>query len=156
MKQIPLTQGKVALVDDEDYECVSRFKWRARRDKKTWYAETGPCDASIFMHNFILDNAPGMEGDHKNGNGLDNRRQNIRPATRSQNCMNRKGWSKHGYKGVYKVSTNNRYGARIQVDGRMLALGCYDSAEGAALAYDKAAAAYHRDFAQLNFPERVR
>lgn len=155
MKEIPLTQGKVALVDNEDYERVSKFKWRARRDKKTWYAETGLSEESIFMHNFILGNEPGIEGDHKNGNGLDNQHRNIRIATRSQNCMNRKGWSKNGYKGVYKVSTNSKYGARIQVDGCMLALGCYDTPERAALAYDNATIEHHGDFAQLNFPERL-
>ena len=157
MKRIPLTHGKVALVDDRDYKRVSQFRWRARRDRnanETWYAETGSTKGGdfIFMHNFILGNDPKIETDHKNGDGLDNQRHNIRPATRSQNCMNRKGWSKHGYKGVYKVTNWHKYGARIQVDGRMLQLGCFDTAEAAAVAYDEAAARYHRDFAKFNFP----
>jgi hypothetical protein len=155
MREIPLTQGKVALVDDEDYERVSRLSWRARRDKKTWYAETGSAEQAIFMHTFILGLSAGPETDHKDGNGLNNRRENIRPATRSNNCMNRKGWSKNGFKGVYRVTNSSRWGARIQAAGRMIQIGCYDSPEAAARAYDIAALRYHGEFARLNFLEAL-
>lgn len=151
MKEIPLTQGKVAIVDDGDYERVSQFKWRVRRDKKTWYAETGPNDQAIFLHNFILQTPPGYEGEHRDGDGLNNRRDNLRVATRSQNCMNRHGWSMHGYKGVYKVSTGDKYGARIQVNKKMVQIGCFDSPEAAARAYDVEATKLHGEFAKLNF-----
>ncbi len=153
MKELPLTQGKVALIDDEDYERACRLKWRARRDKKTWYAETGPIDEQlVFLHNFILQTPPGYEGEHRDGNGLDNRRKNLRIATRSQNCMNRKGWSMHGYKGVYKISTGVKYGARLQINKKMIQIGCFYSPEEAARAYDVAALRYHGEFARLNFP----
>lgn len=151
MKTIRLTQGKVALVDDEDFAFVSRFRWRARRDKKTWYAETGSGSKSIFMHAILLGLDADEEGDHRDGDGLNNRRNNIRKATRSQNCMNRNGWSKHGFKGVYLVATNGRYGARIQVQKKMIQIGCFDTAEAAARAYDSAALKYHGEFARLNF-----
>jgi len=153
MREISLTQGKVALVDDEDYERVSALSWRAHKDKKTWYVETSINGETVFMHKFILGLGPEIEADHKDGNGLNNSRSNIRPATRSNNCMNRVGWSKHGYKGVYKVSTGSKFGARIQAVGRMVGLGCHDSPEEAARAYDRAALNYHGEFAKLNFPE---
>lgn len=151
MKEIPLTQGRIALIDDEDYERVMRFRWRARRDKKTWYAETGPSDRSVFLHNFILGTAPGFEGEHRDSDGLNNRRGNLRIATRSQNCMNRRGWSKYGYKGIYKISTGDRYGARIQVGKKIHQIGCFDSPEEAARAYDVEAIKLHGEFAKLNF-----
>jgi len=153
MREIPLTQGKVALVDDEDYERVARLSWRAHYSKGTWYAETGGGEDVVAMHSFILGLPRGSEADHKDRDGLNNCRENIRPATRSNNCMNRQGWSRHGFKGVYKVSTGLKYGARIQVDGRMIGLGCYDSAEAAARAYDIAALRHHGKFARLNFQD---
>src|SRR6266487_2555210 len=118
MREIPLTQGKVALVDDEDYERVARLSWRAHYSKGTWYAETGGGEDVVAMHSFILGLPRGSEADHKDRDGLNNCRENIRPATRSNNCMNRQGWSRHGFKGVYKVSTGLKYGARIQEIGR--------------------------------------
>lgn len=157
MKEIPLTQGMVAIVDDEDYELVSRYKWFAdRRGKysiryyacrKTYIDERR---VNEYMHHAILGH---VRVDHKNGNGLDNRRENIRIATQSQNMANRRSQanSQSPYKGVRKVKL--RWRAYIKPNEKPIHLGYFDTAEEAARAYDWAAKRIYGDFALLNFPE---
>jgi len=91
MKAIPLTQGQKAMIDDKDYELVSHLKWHAIRIRRTFYAQsrlsTKPSKA-VLMHRFILDAPSEMEVDHRNGDTLDNRRNNLRIATRPQNGRN--------------------------------------------------------------------
>src|SRR5665213_3111116 len=89
MREIQLTKGKIALVDDADYEYLSQFKWQAhRRGGKTYYAKTDIGRRSVGMHQLVMD-AGDLEVDHRDGNGLDNRRSNLRLATHSQNQCNR-------------------------------------------------------------------
>lgn len=149
-KEIPLTRGKFALVDDEDYEELSRYKWHA---SKSGYAlrnvrENGKL-RDIFMHLTILKPPPGFEGDHIDRDSLNNTRANLRPATRSQNAINT-GYRKGRFRGVCKEGAF--WGARIKTDGKGVWLGTYATAEEAALAYDTAAVEQHGEFADLNFP----
>ncbi len=98
---------------------------------------------------------PSIEVDHKDGNGLDCRRHNVRPATKQQNQANRgpRANNASGFKGVSWFPRQRRWYARIGVDGRNLYLGVYESAAAAARAYDAAARTHFGEFAKLNFPE---
>ena len=98
MREIPLTKNKVAVVDDEDYERIAQFKWHSvcmGLYRKIWYAVRDARDGEqmeierIYMHREIMGATPGVEIDHRNGDGLDNRKQNLRPATHAQNIRNR-------------------------------------------------------------------
>lgn len=154
MKMIPLTQGKFALVDDEDFEYLTQWKWCAVRSDTTFYAERGESGHHIRMHADIMNNPKGMEVDHRNRNGLDNRRENLRVCTNQQNKMNRGRFSSNtsGFKGV-SLTDHGTYQARIQVNKKRINLGSFADATQAARAYDKAANQYFGEFAWLNFPD---
>lgn len=152
-KQIPLTQGKFALVDDDDYERVSQHRWCAKKDHKTHYATR--CvylpgkETTQSLHRFILNAPPKTQIDHINGNGLDCRKENLRYCNHQQNCVNRFGLSKKHYKGIRK--SKNRWTASICVMGRQMYLGSFASQELAARVYDRAARKYFGEFAKTNF-----
>ena len=156
-KEIPLTQGKVAIVDDEDFEMLSRFKWCARKSDGglLWYAcrkeRINGRQHQQQMHRLILNAPAGLFCDHINGNGLDNRRCNIRLATPQQNGMNQRvhAKSKTGFKGV-TVSTCGKYQAQIKVNGKLIYLGSFADKTSAAIVYNEAAIKYHGEFANLN------
>src|SRR6266576_5977344 len=98
MKEIELTQGYVALIDNEDFDWINQHKWNTLTgyyNKKYAFNTTAG-----LMHRFILDTPPDMEVDHKDGNTLNNQRSNIRNCTKSQNLMNKKKYGKGKYKGV--------------------------------------------------------
>lgn len=170
-KEIALTQGKTAIVSTEDYEWLIQFSWYAgyRKRGDGYYsaqrnikAEGKAHQTTIYMHREIakkmlgLTELPdGYDVDHRNGNALDNRRSNLRLATKSQNKQNlhaRLGSS--GYKGVSKTRTG-RWRARIMVNRKSIALGEYDAKEEAAHAYDVAAVKCFGEFANLNFPNEL-
>jgi hypothetical protein len=137
MKEIQLTQGMKALVDDEDYEFLNTFKWCANKIGSTFYAATGLADGRVFhMHSLILQKTSGYEIDHINRNGLDNRRSNIRLVTRSDNNRNSKIRSDNttGVKGVYYNKTNNNWYARIAVNKKWKYIGSFSTKEEAVIA----------------------
>lgn len=155
MREIPLTRGLRALVDDEDYTIVSAVgKWQAIESRGGFYAAHNTRGPRTYMHRLLL---PGAElVDHINGDGLDNRRSNLRPADHSRNSMNSRA-KKTGssrYKGVAAHrSLTNPWRAQIKVAGKALALGAFSSQIDAARAYDIAAVQYFGEFARLNFPQ---
>lgn len=155
-KLIKLTQGKHAIVDDDDYEWLMGWKWCARWSGYTWYARSSKQVESkqvfIQMHNLILDTPSGQQGDHRNHNGLDNRRSNIRIATRSQNGGNRLpviGKSSK-FKGVSFDRARNIWEANIGINHRKIRLGRYHNETEAAKAYDIAALKHFGEFAMTN------
>lgn len=149
MRQISLTKGFAALVDDEDFETVSRRKWYALKVKNTVYGCSRPSlgnrrYGSLLMHRFVMRiNGLDKDGsiDHRNGNGLDNRKANLRIGTHSQNCQNQKLHcdSSTGVKGVTWDKRRNKFVAQIQVDGRHIFLGRFTQKQEAAEAYKVAA-----------------
>lgn len=160
MKSIPLTQGLVALVDDEDYAQVCEFKWYAARYKHLVYAqrEIRRPDGSrttLKLHNVIMPPKGGLRADHRDGNGLNCRKNNLRYASNLQNGSNkRKTTSKRTslFKGVYWASDRNKWRAAIRVSGKLINLGQFDSEADAARYYDEAAKNYFGEFAHLNLP----
>ena len=158
MKEIPLTRGKVAIVDDEDYAELSKRKWCTTPNggKQLYAARTRP---RMSMHRIILKAQPGQQVDHINGNSLDNRRCNLRFANTSQNAANqqkRNGSSR--FKGVAierrTYSLKKRWRARIKLRGKRYNLGYFHTEEEAALAYNQAAQKHFGEFARLNQLER--
>jgi len=161
MKEIPLTQGKVALVDDEDFDYLNQWKWCAYEDKKNgvWYAERGTCIGGVQktfrMHRVILglEHGDKRQGDHSNHNGLDNRQCNLRICTSRQNQQNQRLQKSKSsqFKGVCFRKKTGRWRAYIQTKKTFKSLGCFQKEEIAALAYDMAAIREHGEFAHLNF-----
>ena len=163
MKIIPLTRGYSAIVDDDDYERLSQHKWyveiRGTKTKPAIYAARSiyveKKKKNIYMHRVILGTPKGVLTDHKNHNGLDNRKENLRCCTRHQNTMNRRmHGNKNGYKGVFKASKHG-YRAAIGVNGKTKYIGMYRSARLAAEAYDQIASKEFGEFAKLNFPQSM-
>ena len=154
MKTINLISGKVALVDDADYERVSRHKWYSDKKARTEYAQGKmKGNKTIRMHRLILDVPRGTEVDHINGDGLDNRRSNLRLCSRAENTRNRrkiKGTSSK-FKGVYWYKNAKKWSASIMSNDKTIYLGFFTDENLAAKAYDKKAKELFGKFAKLNF-----
>jgi hypothetical protein len=155
VKEIPLTQGKVALIDDEDYEKLKNYKFYAHTDCYNWYCECKIKRRQTKMHRLILNPKNNEQVDHINGNGLDNRRCNLRIATQSQNRANSKKQrnTPSKYKGAYWKEPNKKWQSMIQKNEKIYYLGLFEKEEDAAKAYDKAAKELFGEFARLNFKE---
>lgn len=164
MKEIPLTQGKVTIIDDDMINRVSYFKWytikKSRRVGDAYYVVTsfGKKRRHLSMHRLIMGNiCDEFNVDHINGNGLDNRRENLRICTNSQNAMNRRkllGCSSI-YKGVFYQKRLKKWAARYKINGVRTVIGYFDNEEGAALAYNKAVKIHFGEFALLNTIKKV-
>lgn len=153
MKEIPLTQGKIALVDDADYEWLSQWKWHFTPSYKNAGAGYAKRSDRSAMHRIILNAPKDKEVDHINRNSLDNRRENLRLVTLAQNRRNR---SKHKltksqFKGIVWDKQQNRWVARIKLNRKFIVLGRFATEIDAAHAYDEGARLYHGDFASTNF-----
>jgi len=158
MKTIALEiKGHTVLIDEEDYFIVSLFTWHIKEVHGIFYAASSIFDRyegmpkRIMMHRLLGNIPKGMLTDHANGNGLDNRKCNIRACNYSQNAMNRKYKSKSGFIGV--TLKDKKFRAEITVDGNKFWLGKFKTAVEAGKARDKAAIKYHGEFARLNFPK---
>lgn len=162
MKKIKLTQGKFAIIDDEDFELVSKYKWHYLSthnnngyavhniyDKKRFEKTGIKRNKHIMMHNFIMQTPKGMITDHINGNGLNNIKNNLRICTRKENSRNRignKGSSQ--YKGIIKRWS--KFSVRIIKNGKTYYSSGFDTLEEAALEYNRMAKELHGEFAKLN------
>lgn len=142
MKEIKLSQGLVALVDDEDFEWLNQWKWCAKQSYNTFYAERRLSAVNgkrelIKLHHVIIGKPPkGFETDHENGNGLDNQRQNLRFVTNRQNQQNRTHQnSSSQYPGVGWTERDQRWRARIVINGKEKGLGYFRSEVKAFAAY---------------------
>ena len=163
MKRIPLTQGKFAIVDNSDYKWLSEFKWCAIRGYSTFYAvrnirENGRT-IMFYMHRVILElkKSDKQQSDHIDGNGLNNRRSNLRICTEQQNAFNRKrreGSSQ--FKGVYWQKEVRKWYAHIKINQKDIYLGGFHKETDAAKAYDAAAIGLFGEFARVNFPQLKR
>jgi len=157
-KQIPLSQGLFALVDDADFEWLNQWKWSANKIGNTFYAirkeRKRPFQKTIYMHREIMNTPKGVQVDHINRDGLNDTRANMRNCTIAENSYNRKRVSTNhsGYKGVSWSKPNQKWMACIKMNNRSAYLGYFDTAEDAARAYDQAAKLNFGAFASLNFP----
>ncbi len=159
VKHIPLTQGKFAIVDDEDYDYLMQWKWFAAKDKNTYYAKRNQVVAEIkfgekrttlSMHRIIMKTPIGMEVDHRDHNGINNRKKNMRNCSHMHNLQNKIsiiGTSQ--YKGVYKRGC--KWIAAIRHNRKIRHIGIYLSEETAAKAYDEKAVECFGAFAHTNF-----
>ena len=157
---IPLSRGLFALVDPADVDLVSRFKWYASIPRHgSHYALTHlpGSNATIRMHKLLLPDASMI--DHRNGNTLDNRRDNLRPCNAMQNSRNAKKPSTgltSRFKGVHRCHVHSKpFRATIRLDGKNRHIGLFASEEDAARAYDEAARQHYGEFARLNFHTEV-
>jgi len=157
MRHIKLTRGLFAMVDDEDYEMLSHYKWMACKKGSGFYAarnsEIGGRHTTIRMHRQILLPDPDKEVDHINGDQLDNRRCNLRPCTRTQNRHNTRSaaGSTSKFVGVYWDSQRKAWRARVTVDGKRVHVGLFQDETEAAKARDIAATEAYGEWAWLNF-----
>lgn len=153
MRAIRLTNGDIAIVDDEDFERVSQHNWYLNRKRNGPYAITKIDGETVGMHRFILGlkKGDGLQGDHRDGDGLNNCRSNLRIATGSDNQRNQvRRVPKHGYLGICPFGKS--WVAYIHVHSKRIHLGSYPTKEAAAVAYDKSAREVYGEFAVPNFP----
>lgn len=160
-KEIQLTQGKVAIVDDDDFELLNKWKWcfHKRENRNTGYAvrnerSADGKDRTVPMHRSIMNLhfSDTKEVDHRNGNGCDNQRKNLRVCSRQENQCN--GVlpvnNKSGFRGVFWVKENLKWRAKISYRNRTIYLGSFSDKALAAHAYNEAARKYHGEFARFN------
>lgn len=157
MKLIPLTRGYFAQVDDADFEWLNQWKWCARVTKYTVYAERTTMKngrkVGVIMHRDIMNvNGQPTHVDHKDGNGLNNTRENIRLCTRSQNMMNRSGAQNSSsiFKGVAWHKSRKDWVAYITIDGVVKHIGRFKNEEDAARVYNQFARKLHGEFVKYN------
>lgn len=157
MKEINLTQGKVALVDDEDFEYLNQWKWYVIRNRKTFYAT---CNIRVdgkritqYMHCEVM---KGKGIDHRDRNGLNNQKSNLRFCTQQENCMNtrKRENTTSIYKGVSFFKPSGKWVASIKVNGKAIFLGIFFSEIEAALAYNAKAIELFCEFANLNIIDK--
>lgn len=166
MKEIILSNGCVALVDDEDFEYLNQWKWYPHKSKKTYYVIRMENKKSIQMHRLIMNAPEGLVVDHINHKGWDNQKKNLRLATHTQNMHNKSPYGKSKYAGVYldpyydnlikSTGKKKRYNRRkkwkavIKINGKQKALGRFVSEIEAARCFDEYAKEYRGEFAYLN------
>ena len=158
--EINLTQGKVALIDEADFELVSGYTWHAKKNKNTFYAQTnvpreGGGQRRILMHRLLLGLIdPTIKTDHRDRNGLNNTRSNLRACTNAENMRNTGAQANNtsGYKGVSWHKQSGKWAAYIKANWKRKHLGLFTTPEAAHAAYCKAALELHGEFANFGTP----
>ncbi len=157
IRYIPLTKGLFAMVDAADYERVSQHTWTALCVGKNVYAYRKDRAKTIRLHQFLMNPPKGMVVDHIDGNGLNDRRSNLRVCTKQQNSFNcRPIVGSSRFKGVHFFKPTGKWRARIRHSGHEICIGYFDDEVEAAKAYDRKAHELFGEYAYLNFPEEIR
>jgi hypothetical protein len=158
-RKIPLTKGKFAIVDEQDFDRFSEDKWHAHKSSLTFYAartvKKNCKNRLAFMHRYIMNCPAGSFIDHINHNGLDNRRTNLREVSKEQNSWNqrkRKGQFASQYKGVCYGKRCGKWSANIGYKRKQIFIGWFEDEVSAAKAYDEKAKELFGQYACLNFP----
>ena len=155
LKFIPLTQGKFAIVDADDYEHLNKYKWCAFKSyNNKFYAVRRKNNKTIIMHRQIMNAPAGLVVDHIDGNSLNNRKTNLRICTQAQNIHNSRPRRNRSskYKGVFWNKVNKKWSTTIHKGDIRIYLGGFDNEVEAALAYDRKAEELFGEFAYLNLP----
>lgn len=157
MREVTLTRGLVALVDDGDFDVLNALPWCALSASGYFYAAMGHLRddgkrSTLLMHRLITMAPPGIRVDHIDRDTLNNQRSNLRLCTISQNAMNRGANKGRRFKGAYFDARRGNWNAKLTVGRRRVFLGVYETEEEAARAYDAGAIKHHGEFAGLNFP----
>ena len=162
-KEIPLTQGKVALVDDEDYPELSKYNWYADKIGNSFYAvrmaPKHPLEnrSTILMHRVIAGTPSGLDTDHINGDGLDNRKENLRIVTHRKNLQNlHHGKNTSRHPGICWNKSNKKWQAAITIDGKKYCLGYFDDEEIAASVYNESCKSPTETIKQFEHARKVR
>ena len=156
VRYIPLTKGKFAIVDAADYERLNRYKWCAMKGGAKLYACRTTGRRTILMHRFLMNPPKGMVVDHIDGNGLNNRRSNLRICTHQQNMCNTRPKGKGSrYKGVCWDKNRKQWIVVVRCGERHVHVGRFDDETEAARAYDRKAFELFGEYAYLNFPAEI-
>jgi hypothetical protein len=153
---VPLTQGHEAVIDAADVPLVARWNWCAKRQRNVIYAKRKATllngTREVRMHRVIMGEPLGLEVDHIDGDGLNNRRSNLRAVTGQQNSRNARVRRDNttGFKGVSCIKPDQKWRATINVDGKRVWLGCFNTPESAHAAYCAASKKYHGDFGRIS------
>lgn len=148
MREVPITLGYVALVDDDDYEAVSRFNWNAAVKQHTVYARGWVDGGRVTMHRLLAGARKGQTVDHVDGNGLNNQRANLRICSAAENARNvRRRVGASGHRGVSLDPKSGRWSAHVRVDGKLRHLGRFDDPLLAAQAASQARSMLHGAYA---------
>ena len=156
MPEIALTQGMSAVVDAEDLDYLNQWKWHLQRVEKLSYAVRANAvegePRGILMHRQILGDPKGRQVDHKDGDGLNNRRSNLRFCTHQQNHFNLRNQinTSSVYKGVHWSKNKRKWRAGLRMNGKFKHIGYFEGETQAALAYNRVALDYFGEFARLN------
>lgn len=157
MREIVLSRGYVAKVDDDDYDWLRHFDWHYSNGYAKRTHRKNGTKQTVSMHREVLRARSFEEVDHINGDRLDNQKANLRLCSEAENTWNiaRSTRNTTGYKGVslHKISKSSQYRATIKANGRKFSLGCFATKEEAARAYNDAARKLHGEFARLNHVE---
>lgn len=139
------------FIDDEDFEKVNKYKWSVSFTDKLYVSHNRKNGIKMSLHRYLL-NFPKQVIDHKNGNGLDNRKENLRLCTHAENFRNRDKsvTNTSGYKGVTWNKQHRKWMAQISINYKRKTIGVFHSKDQAAIAYNIAALKYHGEFARLN------
>jgi len=154
-KLIPLTKGKFAVVDPEDYPRLAKYKWSVSQSRYNFYACRCARGKKISMHRLILNAPQGLLVDHIDGDGLNNRKANLRLCTIAQNNRNSRPYrnATSKYKGVCWEKQCRKWYAKIRPNRKTISLGLFTNQIDAAVAYDRKAEQLFGQFAYLNFPD---